>query len=116
MNSGWAISYSDYYLKQRTNLPHTIRDQIDNKLRWVLSTASTVGNPARFATKIQGYGSLWHYRVGKYRVICHIHDEQMEIDVIAVELRARAYKNKQKKRLEKELYAIERGEGSGYPE
>lgn len=42
--------------------------------------------------KIQGYENLWRIRVGDYRVIYQVFDDEMVVDIVAVRHRDRAYR------------------------
>jgi mRNA interferase RelE/StbE len=42
--------------------------------------------------KLQGFESLWRIRVGNYRVIYQVLDDEQVVDIIAVRHRSQAYR------------------------
>ncbi|MFH1006729.1 MAG: type II toxin-antitoxin system RelE/ParE family toxin [Candidatus Latescibacterota bacterium] len=45
--------------------------------------------------KLRGFDSLWRIRIGDYRIIYKIHDNQMVIDIVAVRHRSQVYRSGQ---------------------
>jgi mRNA interferase RelE/StbE len=49
-------------------------------------------NPRDFGKSLQGdLSDLWRYRVGDYRIICEIKDEELIILVVAIGHRSKIY-------------------------
>ena len=46
----------------------------------------------RGCRKVQSFENLWRIRVGNYRVIYHVFDDDKVVDIVAVRHRNRAYK------------------------
>lgn len=50
-------------------------------------------SPRQYGKAMKGeYAGCWRYRVGKYRIICSLHDEILLIEVIRVGHRSDVYK------------------------
>jgi mRNA interferase RelE/StbE len=51
-----------------------------------------IDNPRRFGKKLSGNKScLWRYRVGDFRLICHLQDEKLTVMVVGVGHRKEIY-------------------------
>ena len=44
--------------------------------------------------KLRGFDSLWRIRIGDYRVIYQIFDDEMAIDIVAARHRSQVYRSK----------------------
>jgi len=42
--------------------------------------------------KIQGFENLWRIRIGDYRVIYQVFDDEQAVDIVAVRHRSKAYR------------------------
>jgi mRNA interferase RelE/StbE len=56
----------------------------------VRSYRITIGS--RAAKELKGGGQLWRIRVGDYRIVYSIDDDQVVVDVIGVPHRSKAYR------------------------
>jgi mRNA interferase RelE/StbE len=78
----WRIEITRTATKQITKLDRRAKEAILQFLRERLSPAE---NPRQWGRALQGEKrGLWRYRVGDYRLICDIKDE--EITVLVLEL------------------------------
>jgi mRNA interferase RelE/StbE len=78
----WTIEYTDTARRQLSKLDKTsarrIVDYLDQRiasLEDVRSLGKALGGPL---------GEFWRYRVGEYRVICEVLDQQVRILVVRV--------------------------------
>ncbi|MDD9810879.1 MAG: type II toxin-antitoxin system RelE/ParE family toxin [Gammaproteobacteria bacterium] len=72
----WTIRYSASFRKQAKKLPRAVVARIDDKLR---NTLAKTPHPQIRLKGVEGYEGLWRYRVGEYRVLCRIYDEERVI-------------------------------------
>lgn len=87
MNS-WSIKFSPYAAKQFSKIDKQTQRSISKYLDKILSE----GNPYNFGKSLTGnLADLWRYRVGKYRIICKIHNNELIIEVIEVGKRDKIY-------------------------
>lgn len=85
----WDCKISDKARKQLRKLGPTAQLQIISYLETRLQSKE---NPRRFGKPLVGdLAGLWRYRVGSYRIICKIEDEQLIVLVIAVGDRKNIY-------------------------
>lgn len=78
----WALRYSKRAVKQLSKL-----DEHQHKMirRWLEANIDGCEDPRAHGHALSHeLSGLWRYRVGKYRVICEIHDD--ELVVLAVEV------------------------------
>ena len=72
-------------------LDKKIRERISN---WINKTLEGCENPRRYGIALQGnLKGKWRYRVGDYRLIAEIHDEEILILIVDVDKRNDIYKN-----------------------
>ena len=86
----WTIDLSDVALKTLTKMDKTprleIREFIDKEL-------PKMTNPRSKGKALSGdLKCLWRYRVGNYRVICQIKDNELVILIVALGHRKEVYK------------------------
>lgn len=85
----WDCKISDKARKLLQKLGPTAQLQIISYLETCLQSKE---NPRRFGKPLVGdLAGLWRYRVGSYRIICKIEDEQLIVLVIAVGDRKNIY-------------------------
>lgn len=81
----WQIKISRTAEKQILGLDRATQRRILEFLRERLHTSE---NPRQFGKPLQGdKKGLWRYRVGDYRLICDIQDEQITVLVLRVDHR-----------------------------
>lgn len=85
----WKIEYADSVLKQLKKLDkHTAKQIVDylEKKIGALDDPTTAGKP------LSGdLATFWRYRIGDYRVICHLEKESLTVLVLRVSHRKEAY-------------------------
>jgi mRNA interferase RelE/StbE len=89
-NRTWRVEITRTAEKQITKLDRKAQKSIADFLRDRLTTASDprqLGKPLRGDKK-----GLWRYRVGDYRLICEIQDEQITVLVLTVGHRKEIYR------------------------
>ncbi|MBZ0188737.1 MAG: type II toxin-antitoxin system RelE/ParE family toxin [Candidatus Obscuribacterales bacterium] len=87
----WQIEFADSVLKQLKKLDkHTAKGIIDylEKKVGVLDDPTTAGKPLSGAL-----ATFWRYRVGDYRVICHLEKDLITVLVLRVSHRSTVYED-----------------------
>lgn len=85
----WQIEIQKLALKELEKLPLHVRKQIASYLEDKLANAI---NPRDYGHALTGpFAGLWRYRVGKYRMICSISDQNVMIIVIKAGKRDKIY-------------------------
>ena len=85
----WRIDLTKTAVK---DLKQIDRKQVKRILEF-LKKLSESENPRRKGRALKGYlGEFWRYRVGDYRVICNIEDEEKKILVLKVRHRKDVYR------------------------
>jgi mRNA interferase RelE/StbE len=88
--STWRIEIARTAEKQITKLGREGKTAIQCFLRERLRPAE---NPRQWGKPLQGEKrGLWRYRVGDYRLICHIQDERITVLVLEVAHRKDVYR------------------------
>jgi mRNA interferase RelE/StbE len=86
----WRIEFSRTAERQIVKLDRQSQAAL---LRYLRERVQPSENPRQFAKALQGdKRGLWRYRVGKYRLICDIQDENLTVLVLAVAHRKEAYR------------------------
>lgn len=82
------VNFSENALNELTKLDKDISARILKKLKEI----ERLDNPRDSGKALVGnLAGLWRYRVGDYRIICKINDEELVILVINVKKRSEAY-------------------------
>ena len=74
-------------------------DKLDRKIRerilnWINKTLESCENPRQYGLALHGnLKGKWRYRVGDYRLIAEIHDDEILILIVDVDKRNDIYKN-----------------------
>jgi mRNA interferase RelE/StbE len=85
----WKISFKDSAKKSFSKLDKQIQSKIVNYLENRISKSV---DPRVFAKPLTGsYKNLWRYRVGDYRIICDIKNNEIEIVVLTIGHRSSVY-------------------------
>jgi mRNA interferase RelE/StbE len=86
----WAIEYTDHARRQLRKLDkpsaRRILDYMDQRIA-PLEDARTQGKALRGPL-----GEFWRYRVGEYRIICELHDNELRVLVVRVDGRKDIYR------------------------
>ena len=86
----WTTELSGMARKQLKKLDKTAQKAIITYLETRIAASP---DPYRLGKSLQGdLKGLWRYRVGDYRLICHIKNEQLTVLVLAVGHRKQVYK------------------------
>jgi mRNA interferase RelE/StbE len=86
----WNIVISDAAKKQLSKLDQQVKRRILNFVYQedLSELPRSLGKPLTGSFK-----GLWRYRVGDYRIICHLIDHELTVMVVDIEHRSKAYKN-----------------------
>jgi mRNA interferase RelE/StbE len=85
----WSYSFSEAARKDLFKLDRQGQKEI---LRYLDSRIATDADPRRFGRGLRAdLAGVWRYRVGDYRILCHIRDRQLLVLVIAVGHRKNVY-------------------------
>lgn len=86
----WRIKITRTAERQITKLDRQTQKAI---LRFLVERLSPADNPRQWGRALQGEKrGLWRYRVGDYRLICHIQDEKITVLVLEVGHRKDVYR------------------------
>ena len=85
----WTVEVSDFAEKQLRKLDKPIQKRL---LDWLEDRIEGCKNPRHFGEPLRGeMVGLWRYRIGDYRVICEIQDQQLVVLALAVGHRREIY-------------------------
>ena len=86
---GWTVEYSERADAQLQRLDR----QTGRRITGYMDQVSLLGDPRQRGRTLTGvWAGHWRYRVGDYRVICHIQDEALRILVVEVGHRSQVYR------------------------
>ena len=87
----WTISY----LQSATKKARKIDPQARQRIRKFLEVRlASLDDPRSIGKRLVGQESeIWRYRVGDYRILCHIQDREITILVIDMDHRSRIYRS-----------------------
>lgn len=89
---GWTVSVSDIAERQLRKLDRPIQRRI---LDWLDDRIEGCKNPRHFGEPLKGdLAGLWRYRVGDYRILCDIRDQEVVVLVLSVGHRRRIYQRR----------------------
>ncbi len=87
----WTVELSGKALKQLGKINKTERVMI---WRFIKETLPRMTNPRTKGKSLQGQlKRLWRYRVGNYRIICQIKDDELLVLLLEIGHRKEIYKN-----------------------
>lgn len=90
MNSTYRVIISPKAQKQAKKLNKQIANTIIN---WLLTNVDHTTNPRQHGKALTGHlKGFWRYRVGDYRIICDIKDDELIILAITIAHRREVYK------------------------
>ena len=75
--------------KQINALPNLVRDRIDTVIRLLVDDARPDG-----VVKLKGSDSAYRIRVGDYRIVYEVNDEQLVILLVQFKHRREVYRNR----------------------
>ena len=86
----WTVRISNIAERQLRKLDGPIQKRI---LDWLDERIEGSRNPRHFGEPLRGdRAGLWRYRIGAYRILCEIIDQEIIVLVIAIGHRRRIYK------------------------
>lgn len=86
----WTIKYTDTALVQLRKLDKQTARRIIN---YMDEQVAALEDPRAKGKALVGpLGGLWRYRVGDYRIICDIHDDELHILVVKMGNRKDVYR------------------------
>jgi mRNA interferase RelE/StbE len=85
----WQINFEDSAFKELSKLDKQIQKNI---LRYLRDRIALGDDPRRFGQALRNnLAGLWKYRVGNYRIICTINDNELTVLVLRVGHRRQIY-------------------------
>ncbi|MBF0136534.1 MAG: type II toxin-antitoxin system RelE/ParE family toxin [Magnetococcales bacterium] len=88
---GWTVEIGEVAEKQLLKLDFLVRTRI---LDYLAERIDGCKNPRHFGEALKGDKvGWWRYRVGNYRLLCHIHDKRLVVVVITVGHRREIYRS-----------------------
>ena len=87
---GWSVVYGKSALKQLRKL-----DRFDARIifDWIDKNLDDCEVPRLHGKALTGSRSgYWRYRVGNYRILCVLHDDTIEIEVVTIGHRRDLYR------------------------
>lgn len=84
----WQIDFSPKAFKQLRKLDKVTQEHINRFLLRLLASDDPRSSGKQLSANLSRY---WRYRVGKYRLICEIHDQEITIEVITIGKRDSIY-------------------------
>jgi len=86
---GWTVEVSSFAEKQLRKLDRPIQKRL---IDWLEDRIEGCKNPRHFGEPLRGeMAGLWRYRIGDYRIICEIQDQQLVVLTLAVGHRREIY-------------------------
>ena len=83
----WKIKWEDFAVKQLRKLDKQVEKRIISYLKKIV-----LENPRKQGKPLTGDKSrFWRYRMGEYRIICRIMDDELIVLIIAVGHRKEIY-------------------------
>jgi mRNA interferase RelE/StbE len=86
----WAIEVKKKALNELSKINKNDRVKIGIFLN---ETLKNLDNPRQYGKALEGkFKGLWRYRVGNYRIICDIRDNELVIIAVEIGHRSKVYK------------------------
>jgi mRNA interferase RelE/StbE len=88
----WTIEYAESVRKPVSKLDPQTRKKIRSYLE---EKIAKLDNPRSQGKALTGpLSGLWRYRVGDYRIICHIVDQRLVVVVVNIDHRSSVYRER----------------------
>jgi len=85
----WTVRISNIAERQLRKLDRPVQRRI---LDWLNDRIEGCKDPRHFGEPLRGsHAGLWRYRVGDYRILCEIQDQNVVVLVIAIGHRSSIY-------------------------
>lgn len=86
----WRIEFDEPAKKELARLDRQVQIQIQRFLRERIATED---DPRRFGESLRGnLSGFWKYRVGDYRIVAEIREEEVLVLVVRIGHRSRVYR------------------------
>jgi mRNA interferase RelE/StbE len=86
----WQVEFDERARRDLRKLHTTIQNRI---LTFLRLRVVTEGSPRLYGETLKGdMAGLWKYRVGDYRIVCEIHDEEATVFVVRIGHRREIYR------------------------
>ena len=86
----YHVRFSEIAERDLDKMDPPVREYI---IRWIRKNLEDIDNPRRIGKALQGdLSGLWRYRVGKYRIIVEIQDDDLIIMTLHIRFRKNAYR------------------------
>ncbi len=86
----WRIEFDAATADDIRRLDRVVQRRV---LTYLKERLASTKNPRNFGKPLKGdKKGMWRYRVGDYRIICHIEDAQLVVVVLHVSHRRKVYK------------------------
>jgi len=86
----WRVDFSDAAVKALKRIDRQAAQRI---IQFIRERILASYNPRAHGKSLQGeLRTYWRYRVGSYRLICHIEDDALRILVVRIAHRSHVYK------------------------
>ncbi len=86
----WTVSVANNAERQLRKLDRSVQRRI---LDWLDDRIEGCKNPRHFGEALRGdRAGLWRYRVGDYRILCDIRDQEVVVLVLAIGHRRQIYR------------------------
>lgn len=90
----WKIEFADSVLKQLKKLDKNVARQIIDYLE---TKVAPLDDPTSIGKALSGpLATFWRFRVGDYRIICHIDNSLVTVVVLRIAHRSKVYKDEKK--------------------
>ncbi len=88
---GWQIEISDTAEKQLAKMDRPVAQRITTFLR---ERVAALTDPRSIGDALKGseLGDFWRYRVGDWRIICELKDDQILVTVLKIGNRREVYR------------------------
>lgn len=88
--TGYSVRYSKRAIREIKKLDRFTRQMI---YAWIGKNLVSSKNPRQLGKALKwGFSGQWRYRIGDYRIICHIDDDALLILALSVTHRKDAYR------------------------
>ena len=87
----YSIEFAPEAVRELSKLDKPVSQRI---LKFLRDRLATIKNPRSIGSALKGskLGEFWKYRVGDYRIICHIEDKRLLILVLRIGHRREVYR------------------------
>ena len=86
----WTIRYLKSLRKTINKLDYESRHRIYNSLE---KRKKTLDNPRQLGKPLKGrLANFWRYRIGDYRIVCELREEELVVLVVRIGHRSKVYR------------------------